>query len=113
MTFSRRGARELIFIQDRCTRSETANEKQIRKRASGGKHISHEGSLRNLEEIRADLWWERMENSDLYLRQMVMQNHQQNLNYPLYVPYGAMSPVLAAEPKGIPILNFLIKLFYD
>lgn len=46
---------ELIFIQDRCTRLETANKKQVKKRASGGKQISHKGSLRNLEEIRADL----------------------------------------------------------
>ncbi|KAJ5557929.1 Transposase [Penicillium frequentans] len=46
---------ELIFIQDRCTRLETANKKQVKKRASGGKQISHEGSLRSLEEIRADL----------------------------------------------------------
>jgi hypothetical protein len=52
---------ELIFIQDRCTRLEAANKKQVKKRASGGKQISHEGSLRSLEEIRADLVVEKHE----------------------------------------------------
>ena len=58
-------------------------------------------------------WWKKMEDSDIYLWQTVLQNRQQNLDYPLYVPYGAMSPVLAAEPKGILILDVPINLFSD
>ncbi|CAG8309625.1 unnamed protein product, partial [Penicillium nalgiovense] len=42
---------ELIFIKDRYARLETANKKQVKKRATSKKQISHEGSLRSLEEI--------------------------------------------------------------
>ncbi|KAJ5636926.1 uncharacterized protein N7484_010239 [Penicillium longicatenatum] len=74
---------ELIFIRDRCTSLEAANKKQVDKRASGGKQMSHEGSLRSLEELGVDLVVEKMKDSDIYLRHMVLQNHQQNLDYPL------------------------------
>ena len=48
-------AHELIFIQDRYAKLETANKKQVKKKASSKKQIRHEGSLRSLEEIVPDI----------------------------------------------------------
>jgi hypothetical protein len=97
---------KLIFIKDRYARLETANKKQVRKRATSKKQISHEGSLRSLEEIGPNVV-----EGNIYLQRKVLQNHQQSLSYPLYLLYGARSPVLIAELKGILILDVLQKLF--
>lgn len=48
-------AHELIFIQDRYSKLEAANKKQVKKRTSSKKQISHQGSLRNLEEIEPNM----------------------------------------------------------
>jgi hypothetical protein len=56
-------------------------------------------------------WWIKMVEGNIYLQRKVLQNHQQSLNYPLYLLYGARSPVLVVEPKGILILDVLQNLF--
>lgn len=57
-------AHELIFIQDRYAKLETANRKQLKKKTASKKQIKHQGSLRGLEEIAPDMVVEKPGGSE-------------------------------------------------